>query len=179
MASFLLGAWIAGTVFLAALSLLSVRAPNIVLAVPHPAAAKITQQIGQENMSMLLRHAAAEQVRFMRKRWELTELALGFALLTCLFLGTERRILPLTLCGIMLLIAAFELSGVTAELAYRGRQTDFPPGNAAVAATTRVLLLEQVYFGAELMKLIAAAILASFLFTFRASRRRVKDLKSA
>ena len=59
---------------------------------------------------------------------------------------------------------------------YRGKEIDFPPGSTAVGPTTRYLLLQQVYIGAEIMKYIAAAILTSFLFTFRTGRRRGKEL---
>lgn len=159
---------------MAAISLLSLRAPNLVLAVPHPAVEQMTKQLGVDNMTMLLRHAAAELSRFVLRRWELVQIALGVALGLCLFLGTQRRVFALLLCGIMLVMVLFQF-GVTTELAYRGKETDFPPGSAAIGPTTRFLLLEQVYIGAEIMKYIAGAILASFLFTFRTGRRRGKD----
>jgi hypothetical protein len=174
MATFLLGAWLAGSLFMATVSLLSLRAPNIVLAVPHPSVEKMAKAVGSDSMTLLLRHAASEQNRFLLKRWELAQIAFGAALAACLFLGTQRRILPMLLCGIMLMMVVFQL-GVTTELAYWGKETDFPPGNTAVGPTTRYLLLQQVYFGAEIMKYIAGFILAGFLFVFRTSRRRNKD----
>ena len=175
MATFLLGAWVAGSIFMAVVSILSLRAPELVMAVPHPSMQKMAQQVGQENMTLLLRHAASEQSRFLLKKWEQVQIPIGLALAACLFFGTQRRIFPLLLCGIMLMMAAFQL-GVTTELAYRGRETDFPPGNTAIGPTTRYLLLQQVYVGSEIMKYIAAAILASFLFIFRTGRRRGKEI---
>jgi len=175
MATFLLGAWIAGSVFMATISILSLRAPSIVLTVPHPAVAKITKDIGQETMTLLLRHAASEQSRFLLRRWEQAQLLVGVALGACLFLGTQRRIFPMLLCIIMLFMVVFQY-GVTTELAYRGRETDFPPGSNEIGPTTRYLLLQQVYIGAEIMKYLAACILASFLFVFRTGRRRGKEV---
>ena len=171
MATFLLGAWIAGSLFMAAISILTLRAPNIVMMVPHPAVDRITHQLGWEETSTFLRHAASEQSRFILKRWEFAELGIGVALALTLFLGTQRRFLPLLLCAIMLAMVLFQLRTNT-ELAYRGKETDFPPGSTALGPTTRYLLLQQIYIGAEIMKYIAAAILASYLFIFRTSRRR-------
>jgi hypothetical protein len=178
MATFLLGAWIAGSVFMAAVSILSLRAPVIVMAVPHPAVEKITKEIGQENMTVLLKHAAAEQSRFLLKKWELTQLGVGAALAACLFLGTQRRILPMLLCAIMLAMAGFQL-GVTTELSYLGKETDFPPGSTAIGPMTRYLTLQQVYLGAEIMKYLAGFLLTGFLFIFRTSRRRGKEVHMA
>jgi hypothetical protein len=171
MATFLLGVWIAGCIVMAAVSILTLRAPTIVMSVPHPAVDKITHQLGWEETSMLLRHAASEQSRFLLKRWEMAQVAIGAALGACLFLGTQRRVLPLLLCVIMLVMVLFQL-GVNTELAYRGKETDFPPGSTAIGPTTRYLLLQQVFIGAEIMKLIAGVILTSFLFVFRTGRRR-------
>ena len=161
---------------MAAVSLLSLRAPEIVMAVPHPAADKIGHQIGVENMTLLLRHAASQQNRYLLKKWELAQFLLALSLAVCLFLGTQRRVLPMLLCGIMLTMVIFQYAGVTNELAYRGKETDFPPGSTALGPTTRYMLLQQVFIGAEIMKYIAACILASFLFVFRTSRRRSKEV---
>lgn len=164
---------------MASVSVLSLRAPNIVMGVPHPAAARMAKDLGQENMDLLLRHAAAEQSRFMLKRWEQVQLALGVALAICLVFGTQRRILPWVLCAVMLAMVIFQLSGVTTELAYRGKETDFPPGNSAVGPMTRLLALQQIYIGTEIMKYIAAFFLAGFLFVFRTGRRRGREVPSA
>ena len=51
----------------------------------------------------------------------------------------------------------FEHFGVTPELAFRGRETDFPPGNAAYGVQTRVWALDQVYAWAEGTKLVLGA----------------------
>jgi len=174
MATFLLGAWIAGSIFMAAVSLISLRAPNLVMDVPHAMVQQMTKQIGQDNMAMLLRHGSAEFSRFLLRKWELIQVAVGLALAACLFLGTQRRVLPLILCSIMLVMVVFQYA-VTGELAYRGKETDFPPGSTAIGPTTRYLLLQQVYIGAEIMKFVTAAILTSYLFTFRTGRRRGKE----
>lgn len=160
---------------MAAVSILTLRAPNIVMMIPHPEVDKITHQLGWEETATFLRHAASEQSRFILKRWEFAQVGIAVLLGACLFLGTQRRILPMLLCAIMLIMVLFQL-GVNTELSYRGKETDFPPGSTALGPTTRYLLLEQIYIGAEIMKYIAAVILAGFLFIFRISRRRRGEL---
>src|SRR5262249_52698239 len=122
MATFLIGAWLAGCILMASISVLTSRAPATTLDLPHPAVANLTRQIGHENMAQLLRHSAAEQSRFLLKRWELAQILIGAALGACLFLGTQRRILPMLLCGILLMIVLFQYR-ITNELNYLGKET--------------------------------------------------------
>jgi hypothetical protein len=175
MAAFFLGAWIAGCLFMAAVSILSLRAPNLVMEMPQPAVNQMQKTLGSDNMTLLLRHSASQLSRFLLRRWQQGQVLIGVALGVCLFLGTQRRVFPLLLCGIMLVMVLFQYR-VTGELLYRGRETDFPPGSNEIGPTTRYLLLQQVYIGAEIMKLIAASILASFLFVFRTRGRRSKEI---
>jgi hypothetical protein len=178
VSSFLLGAWLAGSILVGFIAIQSVRLSNMVLNAPIEPAGQLIEKLGYENAGLLLRHAAAEQTRFLEYRWEEAELLLGLALLACLSLATQRRVLPLVLCGIMLVLVLFQHFGVTNEMAYRGRITDFPPGNTAIGPVTRMLLLQQVYFGVEVMKLVAGGVLASFLFMFRTSRRSRKSVRA-
>jgi hypothetical protein len=103
--------------------------------------------------------------------WERIEILLALVLGGCLFLGTQKRVFPILLCSAMLVLALFQHFGLASELAYRGRETDFPPGNASVGPIERLRALQAIYYGAELMKLIAGGVLASYLFVFRSSRR--------
>jgi len=136
---------------MAAISLVTLRAPNIVMSVPHPEVLKVSHQLGWEETATLLRHAASEQSRFILKRWDQAQVAIGVALGLSLFLGTQRRLLAMVLCTIMLVMVLFQL-GINTELAYRGKETDFPPGSAALGPTTRHLLLQQIFICAEVMK---------------------------
>jgi hypothetical protein len=178
LSSFILGAWLAGSILVGLIAIQGIRSPSLVLSAPIEPAGKLIDKLGYENAALLLRHAAAEQTRFLEYKWEEAELLLGLALLACLFLGTQRRVLPLALCGIMLVLVLFQHFGVTNEMAYRGRITDFPPGNTAVGPVTRMLLLQQVYFSVEVMKLVAGGVLASFLFMFRTGRRSRKSVRA-
>ena len=171
MATFLLGAWIECGLLLAYLTLQNMRSPARVTTDPMPPAAQRLQKLGDDDARLLLRYQAVEQNRRTLYLWENMQFVLGFTLLLCLYLGTQRRIMPLVFCGMMLALAAIQHFGILPELTYRGRDADFPPGNVDFSIQARVWALEQIYAGLEGVKLLMGAVLASYLFVFRASGR--------
>lgn len=170
MAAFLLGAWIMGCALMAYISVHALETSST-LAAPVPPVAQVEAKLGQETATLFVRHIQQEQARAILRFWEWSEILIGVVLLGCLFLATERRIFPLVLCGLMLVLVFFQIGALSPEIAYRGREADFPPGNSNVGTLTRLLALQQAYFGVEVMKLIAGGLLASYLFVFRALRR--------
>ena len=158
------------------ISVQNLRTPNLVMTSPVDTVAKMIQQLGGEQTTALLRHAASEQTRHYTSRWIEAQLPLGLILLFCLAMATQKRVMPLALCGMMLLVVLFELR-IWPELTYQGRQTDFPPGSTSVGLVTRFWALQQVYFGAEVVKLLSGGILASYLFVFRTARRHKDSLE--
>ncbi len=154
------------------LSIQSGSAVTALLNAPVPQAAKMMEKLGSDNAALLLHHAVAEQVRDATSTWEKIELGLGLVLGGCLYLATQRKLFPLVLCGVMFVLVMFQHFGISPELSYRGLQTDFPPGNAEVGEKVRFLAMQEIYYAAEITKLIVGGILASYLFVFRTSRRR-------
>ncbi len=175
IATFILGAWMAGCVFMAFVSIENLRAPTLVMTAPLPPVDPMIKQLGWERMSALLRHAASEQTRHVSRLWLEAQLLLGAVLELCLLLATQKRVGPLVLCGVMLVMALFQLR-LAPELTYQGRETDFQPGSTTQSAMLRYLALQQIHFGVEIMKLLAGGALASYLFVFRTSRRSRKDV---
>lgn len=128
-------------------------------------------------IALLLHYQAAEQNRRYTDAWELAQLGLGLLVAACLFFGTQRRALPLVLCGLMLVTVAFVHLTVTPELALRGRGTDFPPGNVSADLLHRVYVLGQLYGWLEGFKLALGSVLGGYLFVFRVRRpRRQQDI---
>jgi hypothetical protein len=158
------------------LNIENLRSTSLVLTSPLPPVAKMIEKNGSDQISVLLRHLAAEQTRHYSALWEVAQIGLALAVGGCLALATQRRIFPIILCGMMLAAVLFQHFAITPELGYRGRDTDFPPGNTAIGPVARVWALQQVYFSVEVVKLITGAVLASYLFVFRASRRRTKEI---
>jgi hypothetical protein len=143
------------------------------LSTPSDQAAEMIKKTGpQQNVQILMRYQAAEQNRRYSDIWEEAQFGLALVLGGCLFLGTQRRIFPLVFCGLMLLMVTFEHLGVGPELAYRGREADFPPGDATTGVLIRVYALDQVYAWVEGTKLVLGTLLSGYLFIFRARRTR-------
>ena len=176
VASFLLGIWIGCSLFLGIIAFQNLRSPSLILSMPAEGASKILQPVPPEQARLLLRHLAAEQNRLYFYAWEWVEILLALLLGGCLLLATQRRILPLVLCGLMLAVVLVEHFAIMPELAYRGRATDFPPGSAIFGAQARVWVLTQVYAGMEMAKLLMGGILTSYLFYFRRRVRKEADV---
>src|SRR5437879_3459974 len=107
MATFLLGAWLGCSLFMSYLAVQNLRSPTRTLANATPPATKLAQKLGEEDALLLLRFQASEQNRTYLFYWELVEILLALTLGGCLFLGTQKRILPLVFCGSMLLLVIF------------------------------------------------------------------------
>jgi hypothetical protein len=160
---------------MAYISVRALESPAIVLNSPPEPVAEIVKKLSYDATAQFVRHAVMEQTRRLTYTWEEAEVLLALALGGCLFMATQRRIFPLVLCGMMLVLVLFQHTALGPEIAYRGREADFPPGSVNIGTITRLLALQQVYFGVEVVKLIAGGLLASYLFVFRTQRRSRKD----
>jgi hypothetical protein len=156
----------------------NLRFTSALLSKPSDQAAAFLKKAGSlADFGLMMKYQAAEQNRRYSEIWEDTQFGLGLSLAAALFLGTQRRIFPVVVCALMLLMVIIEHSGVSPELAYSGRQTDFPPGNTAVGPLVRMYALDQVYAWVEGSKLALGLLLAGYLFIFRARRiRRAGDV---
>lgn len=144
-----------------------------VLSTPSDQAAEILKETApRQNVEMLLKYQAAEQNRRYSYAWEEAQFGLALILGACLFLGTQRSVFPMVFCGLMLLLVVFEHFGVSQELAYSGREADFPPGNAATGALIHMYVFEQIYAWVEGTKLVLGGLLSGYLFIFRTRRSR-------
>lgn len=146
----------------------NLHSASLVIVSPLEPVAGMMKTMGQQQMELLLRHHGAQQTRNMYYLWEQAQILLGLALGCCLYFATQKRTFSLVLCGIMLGIVMFQFFAVTPELAYRGRETDFKPGTG----TAGTLVLYQLLVISEGLKLIVGGILASYLFSFRTSRKQ-------
>lgn len=173
VATFLLGAWLGGSLMMILIQTANVHFTTSLLATPSDqATAFMKHSPAQPDMALAMKYQASEQNRRYQDIWEDVQFGLAIILAATLFLGTQRRIFPMVICGLMLVMLIFEHVGVTPELAFRGRETDFPPGNAAVDPLVRMYALGQVYAWVEGFKLILGILLAGYLFIFRTRRVR-------
>ena len=95
LATFLLGTWIGCGALMALLVVENLRSATQLMAAPSAPAAKLIEKLGTEDASLLLSYHAAEQSRNYLFVWETAQFALAVVLGICLFLGTQKKILPL------------------------------------------------------------------------------------
>jgi hypothetical protein len=173
LAAFLLGAWLGGCLLMILIQAENLGFTSSLLSKPSDQAAAFLKKAGpQQDFAVMMRYQAAEQNRRYAEAWENVQFGLGLILAATLFLGTQRRIFPQVICGLMLVMLSFEHLGLTPEIAFRGRGIDFPPGNAASGLLARVDALRQVYNWVEVSKICFGALLAGYLFIFRTRRIR-------
>jgi hypothetical protein len=170
IATFLLGAWIGCCVLLDLLAIQNLRLAGQMLNSAIPAASEILQNAGREPMSQLLRHFAAEQYRYYFSVWGLIQLPGLLLLAGVLYFAAEKRILPQILCLAILVLVVFELA-IDPEMAYRGREADFPPGSRELGTQARVWALTEIWIGVETAKLAVGGVLAAFIFSYKSKRR--------
>jgi hypothetical protein len=158
--------------FLAFVVLENLNSGTMMMSSAPPAMAAMIRTLGQDQMIQLLHHQAAEQNRNIMYIWEQAQIVLGLVLGGCLYFATQKRLLSLVLCGIMLLLVLFQFWAVTPEMSYRGRETDFLAAGSTSGSVVRTLLLYQMLVVTEGLKMVVGGILASYLFVFRISRTR-------
>ena len=189
VATFLIGAWLATCLFLDWGAFQTLGLVDTVLRTPLagasvvPGAADAIRGPGEEQARLLMHHFAAEQNRYIFESWELAQIALGLMAAGVLYLATEKRPLPMILCGLMLALVLVQYFAISPELSYRGRQTDFPhsiddPKTAVhnIAPNDNGVGTLNLLFGiTEVAKLVTGAVLASYLFYYRSRKRKRKD----
>jgi hypothetical protein len=143
-----------------------------------PAASEIIQNAGREPMGQLLHHLAAEQYRYYLPLWDQIQLAGVLALAGLLYFAAEKRVLPQILCLAIFVLVVFQLA-MNPELAYRGREADFPPGSLSLGTQERVLALGEIWAGVEVAKFIVGGVLAALLFSFKSTRRSRRSIDAA
>ncbi len=181
VATFLLGAWLGGSVLMILIQAANLHFTDALLSAPSDQAAAFLKHAGSpQDLAAMLRYQAAEQNRRYDEVWQDVQFGLAVILAAALFLGTQRRIFPLAICGLMLLVLIFQRTVVSPELSFRGRATDFPVENAPSNALLRVSVMRQVYGWVEGTKLLLGIVLAGYLFIFRVPRNRQRtDLPDA
>jgi hypothetical protein len=171
IAAWILGAWLAGSLFMAFVATQNFRRAEEVLSAPPPEVGQVIQAVGAANSRLLLRHLAGEQNRFYFEKWELAQFSLGFLLAGVLFLEPYNR----KLAGFpvaMLVLTAFAHFVMTPELIWLGRLIEFQPAGVPSTQRDQFAKLHVMYGVMEVVKMLLGAVLAGILFMMR---RRVRS----
>jgi hypothetical protein len=168
IASFVLGAWIIGSVFAIYIAAHSGLAADKIMRLPPPQVIKMVQTLGEDPVRMLLRYEGGEQTHLYLQDWGRLQLLLGPALLLLLAASTHNNRLTLGLCGAMIVFAAFSHLVLIPEIEYLAGGLNFAPGWSANRA--RYLALRGTFTGLEVLKLALGSALAAYLFLYKMRR---------
>jgi hypothetical protein len=162
---------------MAFLVLENLRFPGQLMASATLPAQQILKKIGPDEALLLFHYQAQEHTRSYLSLWELGQIAIGLAVIVALLVAdTKRKALPLGLGLAMFAIVLFQHFAIGPELAFRGRDADFPPGNRTFGVQARLWAMQEAYIGTEAVKLLMGGVLASFLFAYRVESRRRRKL---
>jgi hypothetical protein len=164
LASFVLGAWLACTVLIAAVSILALDV-NAVLQSNHPDIERLVTAAKAENARALLRYHAWMLSRTLFIGWGIAQLALGFLMLgmTMAYMRPNRIIAGLVLA--MIALSCFAEFVVGPEWAYSGRALDGGTDG------TKVVVLQALYIGVEALKMTIGLGVAVYMFRYQSERR--------
>lgn len=169
VASFILGAWVIGSLFALYITSDSWSAVDRIFQMPPPQIAEMTAALHPDQMQLLLRYYGAEQARICLHDWGIIQLLLGPLLIVLLLRARHVSRLMLGVAGAMLIFGAFSSFVLLPEIAYLSRILHFSAGWSGDRA--RYLALHLTYFVLEALKLALAMALAVYLFAYRKHAR--------
>lgn len=164
LATFLLGAWITGSLFMGFVAIQNFEGVNRVLEAPVEPAQRMIQILTYWPARSLLRYQASEFNRFYFERWEWTQIILGVALAITLLVGTRGNWIAVSVCLFMLLLVLFQRFFVMPEITWSGRALDF---DSESPLRGRFVRLHVIYSAVEITKMVLAFGLTTYLFAFR------------
>ena len=157
----LLGAWIAGSLFMIMVATQNFRSVDRLLAAPGSAAPRI-EQMGREEARTFLRYQVSEQNRWYFETWEKIQLGLGAVLvLAAMSMRKSFRFV----IALMLALLLIERLYLTPEIVRLGRLIDFVPQAASSPERDLFWRYHGAYSAVELIKL-ALSFFASYRVIF-------------
>jgi hypothetical protein len=170
IASFLLGAWLAGSLVALLACLNNAGCVEEAMESSDSTARQVIARAERDGARMLLRSLAAVENARLLSDWELAQAPIGVLLMIVLLVERPTRIL-LALPLVMLLLVAFEHVLVQPEIAWLSQALSFLPDAEGGAQRIRLDNLQRIYFFAEALKLVLGLALAVLLFVMRTGRR--------
>jgi hypothetical protein len=152
----LLGAWIAGSLFMILVATQNFRSVDRLLAAPAGATVQV-EKIGREEARTFLRYQVSEQNRWYFETWEKIQLALGLALLA---VTSRQDRASLALAAVMFALLMAQRFWITPEIVRIGRLIDFNPQSPE---RQTFWMFHNAYSGIELAKLALEFVLSGRL----------------
>jgi hypothetical protein len=177
ISAFLLGALLAGSLFMAFVATGNFQTVSEILKSPPPQAEKMIKQLGEENARLLLRYQAGEENRLFFESWETAQLLVGLLLAGLLFLRDKGRLLS-GLAGAMVILTVFQHFKITPELVWQGRSIDFASVTADPTARQHFFRLHAAYGVIEAVKLLLMIAIGIGLFPRRRRARQQVEINA-
>ena len=181
LASFLIGAWLLGTLMLSFV----VAGQNFaqvdrILETPPGQIAKDISDLGEDVVRQMFRYQAAEANRFLFQIWGVVQLGLGLAFLTAVTITAHRNKVLMIGALLMLLITCLQTLYIVPSMTALGRLFDFLPAtaNSPERDTHRTLhIWSQIL---EVIKLLTGLVVAGrLLFDRMAWQDRIAPARSS
>jgi hypothetical protein len=174
LASFLLGLWIGGSLFMTMVATQNFRAVDRLLSAPGAAAGHIAT-LGPEAARALLRYSASENNRFFFITWEWAQILVGLVLIAVLIAGKFHTKTAVSLAAAMLAIAVLFRFFLTPQIVELGRSLDFQAPGMPPAERSRFRDFHGAYSALEVFKWILGLILLLTLVLPKRKSREVPD----
>jgi predicted lysophospholipase L1 biosynthesis ABC-type transport system permease subunit len=151
-ACWLLGAWLAGSLFMILVATQNFRSVDRLLAAPAGLGPRI-DKMGRAEARTFLRYQVSEQNRWYFETWEKAQLVLGAVLLAALWTGLRDRKIFGVIAAAMFALLLLERFYLTPEIIRLGRLIDFVPQEASSQERDTFWRFHGAYSAVELIKL--------------------------
>lgn len=163
LATFLLGAWLACSLFLVLVATRNLSASDRLVAAPPTSAATSVEILGETAAHTFLRIAASELNRYYFETWEWVQLGLGVVLLVTLVAASGGRRSGVLLCFLMLLTVIVMHFVLTPQVTRLGRLVDVLPPDQPSPDRQRLYSYNTAYSVVEAIKYLLGLMLLSSL----------------
>jgi hypothetical protein len=162
LTAFLLGAWLAGTLFMWAVATQNFRLVDRLLGSLPSEAAERMKPLTPGDARLLMRYQASEANRLFFERWGWTQLAIAAIFTWLVFRGSDDAALRIT-AVLMLAIAAALQFAVVPGTVRLGRLLDFAPRIPAPPEAGPFWRLHNIYTVLDMAKLLLGVFAATRL----------------
>ena len=173
LACILLGAWLSGSLFMAAVAVGNFRiADRILMSPASPGVSKAIETLGAVDARYLLRHQVGEINRTFFEFWGLSQLALGLLLFCLLLFATSASKKTLGVALAMLLLVLVNQFAVLPSIIGLGRAVDFADSTKFPSQRKQLAAMHTVYSSFEGLKMLTGLGLGGLLIFSRTDRKR-------
>lgn len=170
LASFLLGAWLAGSFFMVLVVMHNIDAVDRLMTAPPRQVSLSVELLSDPVARNFFRYQANELNRWYFETWEWAQLVLGAGLIAALVASGRRRS-GLIFSGLMLLSVVAMRFALTPQITRLGRLVEFAPIGQRASERALLSSFHNGYFALETLKIVLGLVLLSSLLRRHASHR--------